>query len=105
MLDDLPSFNNDTAVTPVVGLVSPNIELQQLIASKGEVARIFAIPLDELIIGDRWDVQESGMARRGDSTILLQIAGRDALGPLRVRHAHDVVAGGRRIDRARAEVV
>ena len=59
MLDDLPSFNNDTAVTPVVGLVSPNIELQQLIASKGEVARIFAIPLDELIIGDRWDVQES----------------------------------------------
>ena len=59
MLDDLPSFNNDTAVTPVVGLVSPNIELQQLIASKSEVARIFAIPLDELIIGDRWDVQES----------------------------------------------
>ena len=54
MLDDLPSFKNDMAVTPVVARLEPHLTIRDFCASEAEVARIFSIPLGELVVEERW---------------------------------------------------
>ena len=54
MLDDLPSFKNDIAVTPVVARISPHLSVASFTPSADEVARIFAIPIGELERKERW---------------------------------------------------
>ena len=61
LLDDLASFNNDTAVTPVVGHVEG--DLPPLVAERGEVARIFSVPMLELRDPARWETR--GQTWRG----------------------------------------
>ena len=58
MLDDIPSFKNDTTVTPVVAWCQPHIGIREhLRANADEVDRIFEVPLTELCDGDRWEVR------------------------------------------------
>ena len=63
-LDDLPSFKNDTAVTPIVARVSPDITIASLTPSRDEVSRIFSIPLRELCDGAAWEVEDSNWRGR-----------------------------------------
>ena len=51
LLDDFPTRTDDVAVTPVVGLVR---RLPPLTPRRGEVARIFDIPIADLLQSDRW---------------------------------------------------
>lgn len=55
MLDDLPTHDDRVAVTPVVARVHGSPELRP---QAEEVARIFAIPLDELAEARRWRMEE-----------------------------------------------
>jgi len=57
MLDDIPSFQNDTSVTPVVARLAPHADISTLAANSREVSRIFAIPIDELLERSRWEVR------------------------------------------------
>jgi len=55
LLDDLPSFKNDMVVTPVVARIAPHLsEAAHFCANEDEVARIFCIPLSELLRAERW---------------------------------------------------
>ena len=58
-LDDLPSFTNDTAVTPIVARVAPHISIPDLTRSKSEVSRIFSVPLSALADGELWETVDS----------------------------------------------
>lgn len=52
LLNDVPTREGTVAVTPVVGLVS---ELPGLVPSRDEVARIFTIPVEDLLHRERWE--------------------------------------------------
>lgn len=55
MLDDLPSLKNDMAVTPVVAHLAPRLSsASQFRMNEDEVARIFTIPLQQLLCAERW---------------------------------------------------
>ena len=54
-LDDFPTVNFQSVVTPVVARVR---RLPALRADPREVARIFEVPLSDLAQVDRWTVQE-----------------------------------------------
>lgn len=51
LLDDFPTRTDDVVVTPVVGRIS---SLPPLTPQSSEVARIFAIPVADLVQPDRW---------------------------------------------------
>jgi 8-oxo-dGTP pyrophosphatase MutT (NUDIX family) len=55
VLDDMMPKSEHVAVTPVVGVIR---DLPPLRPNPSEVARIFEIPLDELLERDRWRVEE-----------------------------------------------
>jgi len=50
-LESLPTVASNSFITPVVGTVSP---IPQLVANRGEVERIFMVPLQELIRPDTY---------------------------------------------------
>ena len=60
LLDDFPTRTDAVAVTPVVGVLE---SVPPLHARAAEVARIFDIPVAELMQADRWTWREE---RRGD---------------------------------------
>jgi 8-oxo-dGTP pyrophosphatase MutT (NUDIX family) len=55
LLDDCPTRSDSVVVTPVVGLLK---KLPTLRAQAEEVARIFDIPLADLVQSDRWTWRE-----------------------------------------------
>src|SRR5262249_54230599 len=55
LLDDFLTHTGAVAVTPVVGRI---VHLPRLVAAPAEVARIFTIPLEELIRPERWTQRE-----------------------------------------------
>ena len=63
LLDDFPTRTDTVAVTPVVGVLR---HLPQLRALAAEVARIFDIPIHDLVRADRWSWRE---AARGDGRL------------------------------------
>ena len=52
-LDDIPSWDSQTAVTPVVGRVA-DFDVTTLVPQPDEVARVFSVPLGELTDPVRW---------------------------------------------------
>src|SRR5207249_1662656 len=60
LLDDFPTRTDTVSVTPVVGVLRSVPPLRALAA---EVARIFDIPIHDLIQADRWTCREEP---RGD---------------------------------------
>ena len=54
LLDDLPSYKNDMAVTPVVARLQPHLAPADFTPNKAEVARVFSIPMAELLRAERW---------------------------------------------------
>ena len=54
LLDDFPTINWQSVVTPVVARVRSTSQLK---ADPREVARIFEVPFDALRVPERWDVK------------------------------------------------
>ena len=79
LLDDLPSFDNETAVAPVVARLAPTVELNHLTADAREVARIFAVPLSELCEG-RWETTETEWMGKPFTQYSLKTQGEDLWG-------------------------
>jgi 8-oxo-dGTP pyrophosphatase MutT (NUDIX family) len=61
LLDDFPTRTDEVAVTPVVGVVR---RVPRLHARAAEVARIFDIPIADLIQADRWTWREEPRGER-----------------------------------------
>ena len=57
MLDDLPTINNKTMVTPVVGRVG-GISFDELRPSSAEVDRIFTVPVNRLMEPTAWEERQ-----------------------------------------------
>src|SRR5207247_10337854 len=103
LLDDFPTRTDAVAVTPVVGVLR---RLPLLRARAAEVARIFDIPVAELVRADRWTWRDEtrggrslriyyflheGEALWGLSALivvhLLEVSDLGAPGPLRAAEA------------------
>ncbi len=61
LLDDFPTLSNTIAVTPVAGVLR---RVPPLVAHAAEVARIFDIPVADLLQADRWTSREEERAGR-----------------------------------------
>jgi 8-oxo-dGTP pyrophosphatase MutT (NUDIX family) len=73
LLDDFVTHTGRIAVTPVVGRIR---KLPDLVAAPFEVARIFTIPVEELVQVGRWSAQEKGWFFEHDGETLWGLSAR-----------------------------